>query len=238
MTERTIVTESGVSSPEVISPSFRSIGGDSHAHLPGLLSQLVLDELAEEGSIVESADGPMQASEGGSQASTVYEDIGVESVRAHSTAGSNGFWGTSRTVLSQDGPEVVRQGNETFNLHSLLRQLVSEDTLGSSLAATAQRMLNHGSAAGGQQLSIREIEALPKVRFEAEKQTCAICLEEYKPKELLTALRCGHCFHTPCLIGWLRRSPCCPLCRALQCPPEEGSKEASSPEAGPAASLA
>eukprot|EP00929_Paragymnodinium_shiwhaense_P012029 TRINITY_DN11860_c1_g2_i1.p1 TRINITY_DN11860_c1_g2~~TRINITY_DN11860_c1_g2_i1.p1 ORF type:complete len:435 (-),score=73.54 TRINITY_DN11860_c1_g2_i1:209-1513(-) len=235
-TDRTILSEEGMSSPSITSPGFNStLGGESlrTSQLNGLLRQLLV---ADSNSRAPADAGLPEEPSQGSQASSIAEDSGVESFRAESTAGSGGFWQTSRTILSQEGGELVREGgdgNDTFNLHGLLRQLVNEDALGQGLAATAQRMLQHGTVAGGQQLSMREIEALPKVRFSSENQTCAVCLEDYKERELLTALRCGHAFHTPCLTGWLRRSACCPLCRANQATPDptEAAAEAAA-EAG------
>ena len=44
--------------------------------------------------------------------------------------------------------------------------------------------------------------------------SCCICLEEYESHEKLRILpRCGHVFHTNCIMPWLTtRSPTCPLC--------------------------
>ncbi|KAL5719208.1 hypothetical protein ACHQM5_012018 [Ranunculus cassubicifolius] len=43
---------------------------------------------------------------------------------------------------------------------------------------------------------------------------CAICLSEYKPKEILKTIPdCEHCFHAACIDEWLRRNVTCPLCR-------------------------
>lgn len=45
---------------------------------------------------------------------------------------------------------------------------------------------------------------------------CCICLEDYEDDEKLRMLpRCGHAFHTDCILPWLTdRSPTCPLCKA------------------------
>ena len=45
-------------------------------------------------------------------------------------------------------------------------------------------------------------------------QHCAICTEEFSPKELHRVLVCGHAFHAHCVDQWLlSRSSTCPLCR-------------------------
>jgi hypothetical protein len=45
--------------------------------------------------------------------------------------------------------------------------------------------------------------------------TCAVCLEDFEPGDLLRALPCGHRFHTDCIDPWLtERSSACPMCKA------------------------
>lgn len=49
-----------------------------------------------------------------------------------------------------------------------------------------------------------------------EGMQCAICLEFCKDSEVQDSwcqLLCGHCFHRACVVVWLRRAHCCPLCR-------------------------
>ena len=41
---------------------------------------------------------------------------------------------------------------------------------------------------------------------------CAICLEDFAPREPVRGLSCGHAFHDECLSRWLAHSSC-PLCR-------------------------
>lgn len=40
---------------------------------------------------------------------------------------------------------------------------------------------------------------------------CAVCLEDYKPGEVLAQLPCGHIFHPTCANKWLREDWRCPL---------------------------
>ncbi|KAI3886807.1 hypothetical protein MKW98_017159 [Papaver atlanticum] len=47
-----------------------------------------------------------------------------------------------------------------------------------------------------------------------EINTCAICLSEYKPKEILKIFpSCNHCFHADCIDVWLHLKSSCPVCR-------------------------
>lgn len=189
-----------------------------------------------------SQAAPSSPSGGGSSsaheitgASSPNEDLGF------STAGTQGGWwrttgqfaaaerrglqategGTplsTQSHFSIDGEAFGGDGMSTFNMHGILRRLVSEGgAAGLSLADQAQRMMQLGQAANGECLSEAEIEALPKVRFESvEQQSCAICLEAYRRQELLTALSCQHFFHVTCLARWFQRSARCPLCRSSQ----------------------
>jgi Ring finger domain len=45
--------------------------------------------------------------------------------------------------------------------------------------------------------------------------TCSICIDEFVDGECLRLLpRCGHAFHTECILPWLsKRQGCCPLCK-------------------------
>ncbi|XP_040995188.1 RING-H2 finger protein ATL70-like [Juglans microcarpa x Juglans regia] len=44
--------------------------------------------------------------------------------------------------------------------------------------------------------------------------SCAICLVEYKEKDMLRLLPdCEHLFHLSCIDPWMRLHPTCPICR-------------------------
>ncbi|XP_040275247.1 RING finger protein 24 isoform X2 [Bufo bufo] len=43
-------------------------------------------------------------------------------------------------------------------------------------------------------------------------EVCAVCLEEFKPKDELGICPCKHAFHRKCLIKWLEVRKVCPLC--------------------------
>ena len=56
-----------------------------------------------------------------------------------------------------------------------------------------------------------EIEDLSKL--EESNRHCVICLEDFKPKEKVTALPCIHFFHTPCIKNWIKNNKTCPICK-------------------------
>ena len=45
---------------------------------------------------------------------------------------------------------------------------------------------------------------------------CCVCLDSYKPNQLISILPCGHEFHALCMERWLLHGglqPWCPLCK-------------------------
>ncbi|CAI9154271.1 unnamed protein product [Rangifer tarandus platyrhynchus] len=43
-------------------------------------------------------------------------------------------------------------------------------------------------------------------------ELCAVCLEDFKPRDELGICPCKHAFHRKCLIKWLEVRKVCPLC--------------------------
>lgn len=52
---------------------------------------------------------------------------------------------------------------------------------------------------------------LKKLKRE-EKEECIFCYEEYKVKDKVIELYCGHVYHSKCLKRWFNESLKCPLC--------------------------
>lgn len=46
-----------------------------------------------------------------------------------------------------------------------------------------------------------------------EDTTCAICIQDYEPKDIYNITRCYHTFHKSCITEWIRRNNSCPLCK-------------------------
>jgi len=67
---------------------------------------------------------------------------------------------------------------------------------------------------------------LPTRTYEATStpESCAICVEEFKSRDILRVLPCKHFFHISCIDEWLtNHSDLCPLCKSqvLQDQPED-----------------
>jgi hypothetical protein len=57
--------------------------------------------------------------------------------------------------------------------------------------------------------------------------TCSICIDEFEDGEKIRLLpRCGHGYHTECIMPWLtERQGCCPFCKTSVLEPESEDKD-------------
>ncbi|KAI4333826.1 hypothetical protein L6164_018587 [Bauhinia variegata] len=46
---------------------------------------------------------------------------------------------------------------------------------------------------------------------------CAVCLEDFEPKEEVMLTPCNHIFHEDCIVPWLTSNGHCPVCRFVIC---------------------
>ncbi|XP_029354946.1 E3 ubiquitin-protein ligase RNF128-like [Echeneis naucrates] len=70
----------------------------------------------------------------------------------------------------------------------------------------------------------------------SDSHMCAVCIESYKPGEVVTVLTCDHIFHKTCIEPWLLERRTCPMCKcdilkALGV--EEETKESGSGNSSP-----
>lgn len=57
-----------------------------------------------------------------------------------------------------------------------------------------------------------ELRKLKKDEFDLAEETCVVCLETYKPREIVRILTCRHIFHKRCIDRWLLKRGICPIC--------------------------
>ncbi|KAG6749956.1 hypothetical protein NC652_033475 [Populus alba x Populus x berolinensis] len=58
---------------------------------------------------------------------------------------------------------------------------------------------------------------------EDDGKRCAICLEDFEPKESVMVTPCNHMFHEECIVPWAKSNGKCPVCRFVLCDPAGGS---------------
>ncbi|XP_068124368.1 E3 ubiquitin-protein ligase RNF149 [Hyperolius riggenbachi] len=49
--------------------------------------------------------------------------------------------------------------------------------------------------------------------IDIEADNCAVCIENYKPKDVVRILPCKHIFHRLCIDPWLLEHRTCPMCK-------------------------
>lgn len=103
-----------------------------------------------------------------------------------------------------------------------------------SNATASSSLLVQSNVLGVPRLSLRDFKAVEKVLHFArdinngltktspdameiceneEQDTCPTCLEGYDVGNPKVSTSCGHHFHLPCILMWMERSHCCPICR-------------------------
>lgn len=71
----------------------------------------------------------------------------------------------------------------------------------------------------------RAIDAVKDRARETEDdgKRCAICLEDFEPKESVMVTPCNHMFHEECIVPWAKSNGKCPVCRFVLCDRAGGS---------------
>ncbi|XP_039606115.1 RING finger protein 150a isoform X2 [Polypterus senegalus] len=86
-----------------------------------------------------------------------------------------------------------------------------------------QRRLGDAAKKAISKLQVRTIRKGDK-ETEPEFDNCAVCIEGYKPNDVVRILPCRHLFHKNCVDPWLQDHRTCPMCKmnilkALGIPP-------------------
>lgn len=48
-------------------------------------------------------------------------------------------------------------------------------------------------------------------------KNCAICLEDFEPRQIVMLTPCNHMFHEECIVPWVKSHGQCPVCRFAIC---------------------
>ncbi|XP_053311079.1 E3 ubiquitin-protein ligase RNF149 [Spea bombifrons] len=86
-----------------------------------------------------------------------------------------------------------------------------------------QRFLYTGAQFGNQanrketkkaigQLQLHRVKKVEK-GIDIDAENCAVCIENYKPKDVVRILPCNHVFHRQCIEPWLLEHRTCPMCK-------------------------
>ena len=96
-------------------------------------------------------------------------------------------------------------------------RLERQELIESILRQLQELQIEHGRPLGEE-----ATRALPQKRFSeaarrdssSDKETCAICVDEFQQEDMVRILPCSHFFHPDCIDPWLtEHSSMCPLCK-------------------------
>ncbi|XP_038620342.1 E3 ubiquitin-protein ligase RNF149 isoform X1 [Tachyglossus aculeatus] len=86
-----------------------------------------------------------------------------------------------------------------------------------------QRFLYTGSQFGSQSYRKETKKAIGQLQLytvkredkeiDIDAENCAVCIENYKPKDVVRILPCKHIFHRTCIDPWLLDHRTCPMCK-------------------------
>ncbi|KAG7263101.1 hypothetical protein CRUP_003637 [Coryphaenoides rupestris] len=75
-----------------------------------------------------------------------------------------------------------------------------------------QRRLGDAAKKAISRLQVRTIKKGDK-EIDSEFDSCAVCIESYKPNDVVRILPCRHLFHKHCIDPWLQDQRTCPMCK-------------------------
>ncbi|XP_026215960.1 RING finger protein 150a [Anabas testudineus] len=75
-----------------------------------------------------------------------------------------------------------------------------------------QRRLGDAAKKAISKLQVRTIKKGDK-ETESDFDNCAVCIEGYKPNDVVRVLPCRHVFHKHCVDPWLQDHRTCPMCK-------------------------
>ncbi|KAJ8351430.1 hypothetical protein SKAU_G00229060 [Synaphobranchus kaupii] len=144
-------------------------------------------------------------------------------------------WGTEIVSLINSGVQVnmaIAIGNPhgpwmsqySLILVSLSFFVVTAVTVGYFIFHSARRLCS--ARAQNRKLKLLKVEAkkaITKLQVRTlqqgdqeigpEADSCAVCIESYKPGDVVSVLTCSHVFHKMCIEPWLLEHRTCPMCK-------------------------
>ncbi|NXX14213.1 RN128 ligase, partial [Podargus strigoides] len=102
--------------------------------------------------------------------------------------------------------------------------IVTAATMGYFIFYSARRLrIARAQSKNQRQLKARAKKAIEQLKLRTLKQgdketgpdgdTCVVCIEPYKPNEVVRILTCNHLFHKSCIDPWLLEHRTCPMCK-------------------------
>ncbi|CAL4902782.1 unnamed protein product [Urochloa decumbens] len=112
---------------------------------------------------------------------------------------------------------VIHESREDSDPHWDMR-LDIDDMSYEELLALGERIGNVNTGLADEKISscVMEVTCCSSACAQDGKENarCVICLEEYKLKDSVGKLKCGHDYHADCIKKWLQVKNVCPICKA------------------------
>ncbi|KAG1339113.1 putative E3 ubiquitin-protein ligase RHG1A [Cocos nucifera] len=121
----------------------------------------------------------------------------------------------SEGIVMLDQPTFYNP-SDLFDQHRDLR-LDIDNMSYEELLALEESIGNVGIGLSEDRISaclIKRVHCSNQTHDDQEERSCAICLEEYKDRDNLGSMKCGHDFHVGCIKKWLETKNVCPICKA------------------------
>ncbi|NXS60104.1 RN128 ligase, partial [Brachypteracias leptosomus] len=125
--------------------------------------------------------------------------------------------------------EVGKKHGPWMNQYSILFIsvsffIVTAATMGYFIFYSARRLrIARAQSKNQRQLKARAKKAIEQLQLRTLKQgdketgpdgdSCVVCIELYKPNEVVRILTCNHLFHKSCIDPWLLEHRTCPMCK-------------------------
>ncbi|NWI69486.1 RN128 ligase, partial [Todus mexicanus] len=102
--------------------------------------------------------------------------------------------------------------------------IVTAATMGYFIFYSARRLrIARAQSKNQRQLKAKAKKAIEQLQLRTLKQgdketgpdgdSCVVCIEQYKPNEVVRILTCNHLFHKNCIDPWLLEHRTCPMCK-------------------------
>ena len=53
------------------------------------------------------------------------------------------------------------------------------------------------------------------IEYSSVHEPCSICIEDFKPIDIICKTKCGHIYHKKCIDEWHTINNTCPICRTI-----------------------
>ncbi|XP_061778949.1 RING finger protein 150a isoform X2 [Nerophis lumbriciformis] len=130
-------------------------------------------------------------------------------VTLHITVGTRNLQKDSAMLMPETATSL--QSAESSKSCTFVRVTVSHVSV-PRLCYAPQRRLGDAAKKAIGKLQVRTIKKGDK-ETDRDFDSCAVCIEAYKPNDVVRVLPCRHVFHKHCVDPWLHDHQTCPMCK-------------------------